>query len=199
MSDQIFPFQLVVYLAGIVAEIVIRVPFQQQRRKNKIVVNRTDAQETLLLVLLFLGSYFIPLFYIFTPWLHFADYSLGKWAHWLGSIILAGAVLIFWRAHVDLGQNWSPTLQLRESHGLVTEGIYRFIRHPMYASQWLWVIAQALLLQNWIAGLSGIVCFLPFYVLRVPAEEQMMIEHFGEAYRTYMHRTGRLWPRWRTR
>ena len=62
----------------------------------------------------------------------------------------------------------------------------------MYASQWLWGMAQALLLQNWIAGWAGVVLFVPLYVFRVVREERMMLEQFEEAYRAYMNRTGRV-------
>ncbi len=186
----------IIYLAGLVAQIAIRAPFDRQRRKNKIVTSRINRQEVVALSLLFLGDFFLPLAYIFTPWLSFADYQLPGWAGWLGVVILASALGVFWRAHVDLGQNWSPTLQIREGHLLVTNGLYRYIRHPMYASQWLWVIAQVLLLQNWIAGVGGLILFLPLYFIRVPQEEQMMIDRFGEEYRAYMQRTGRVLPRW---
>ncbi len=69
------------------------------------------------------------------------------------------------------------------------------IRHPMYASQWLWVIAQPLLLQNWAAGFINLIIFIPFYLLRVQAEEQMMVDKFGEQYKTYMGCTGRVLPK----
>jgi len=104
-------------------------------------------------------------------------------------------VWLFWRSHGDLGRNWSPSLQLREGHELVTGGVYRSIRHPMYASMWLWGVAQALLLQNWIAGWAGLVSFVPLYLLRVPREERMMLDEFGEEYRSYMNRTGCIIPR----
>jgi protein-S-isoprenylcysteine O-methyltransferase Ste14 len=52
-----------------------------------------------------------------------------------------------------------------------------------------------LLLQNWIAGWASLVLFLPVYLLRVPREEQMMLDEFAEEYRTYMNRTGRVIPR----
>jgi len=59
-------------------------------------------------------------------------------------------------------------------------------------------LAQALLLQNWIAGFAMLASLLPLYLVRVPREEQMMLEHFGEEYRLYMNRTGRVVPRlWR--
>jgi len=65
----------------------------------------------------------------------------------------------------------------------------------MYASMWLWGIGQALVLQNWIAGWAGLVSVALLYLLRVPREEQMMLDEFGGWYRAYMDRTGRVVPR----
>ena len=64
----------------------------------------------------------------------------------------------------------------------------------MYTSLWLWAMAQALLLTNWIAGLSGIITFGFLYFLRVGNEEKMMLEQFGEQYQAYRQRTKRLVP-----
>jgi len=102
---------------------------------------------------------------------------------------------LLWRAHVDLGRNWSPSPEILETHSLVTEGVYRRIRHPMYAAHMLWGVAQALLLGNWIAGPALIATFVPLYLFRAPREEQMLADHFGGAYREHMKRTGRLVPR----
>ena len=65
----------------------------------------------------------------------------------------------------------------------------------MYAAHWLWESAQALLLQNWIAGPSLLLTLLPRYLVRVPLEEHMLLEQFGQAYSEYMSRTGRVIPR----
>ena len=116
---------------------------------------------------------------------------------WAGVVILAGALFVFIRAHRDLKANWSPSLEIFQGHSLVTGGIYAIIRHPMYASQWLWVIAQILLLQNWLAGPLNLVFFIPFYTLRVRAEEKMMLDTFGEDYRACMRQTGGVIPRLR--
>ena len=105
------------------------------------------------------------------------------------------ALIVFWRAHADLKTNWSPSLETREKHELITHGIYGYIRHPMYASQWLWVIAQPLLLQNWLAGWLDLFVFILFYVLRVRAEEKMMIDTFGDQYRDYMKKVGGVFPK----
>src|SRR5512139_2323942 len=168
----------VIYFVGIVAEIIIRAPINQKRKQGKINEQRVTSQERTLLGLLFLAMFFVPIIYATTNWLDFANYTLPAWAGWLGVLLLLGAILVFWRAHADLGVYWSPSLEIREKHELVTRGIYSIIRHPMYASQWLWVIAQPLLLQNWISGFLNLLVFIRFYFLRVEAEEQMMMETF---------------------
>ena len=184
-----------IYFAAILAEMVIRAPLNRKRKQEKMSERRVTTQEKTLLGLLFLGMFFIPILYAATDWLSFADYRLPVWAGWLGVLLLAGAVFVFWRAHADLGLNWSPTLEIREKHELITRGIYGVIRHPMYASQWLWVLAQPLLLQNWMAGWLNLIIFIFFYFLRVKAEEQLMIEQFGDQYRAYMQKVGGVLPK----
>ncbi|HET9915278.1 MAG TPA: protein-S-isoprenylcysteine O-methyltransferase [Anaerolineales bacterium] len=185
----------VIYFVGIVAETIIRAPINQKRKQGRMSEQRITSQERTLLGLLFLGMFLVPLIYAATSWLDFANYRLPTWAGWLGVLLLIGALLVFWRAHADLGVNWSPSLEIREKHELVTRGIYSVIRHPMYASQWLWVIAQPLLLQNWIAGFLNLLVFSSFYFLRVKTEEQMMMETFGDQYRVYREKVGGVLPR----
>ena len=187
------------YFLGMLAEIAIRLPHERRRRGQRVAVGRVSGMEQSLLGLMFLGMLFVPAVHALTPWLDRADYRLspeaGGRAGGIGVVVLAAAVWLLWRSHADLGRNWSPSLQLREGHELVTGGVYRSIRHPMYASQWVWGVAQALLLRNWISGWSGLVLFAPLYLSRIPCEEQMMLEQFGEEYSAYMNRTGRIFPR----
>ena len=184
-----------VYFAVLIIEIIIRVPLNQRRKQEKMSEQRVTSRERILLGLLSLGGFFIPILYAATHWLDFANYTLPVWARWIGVLLAAGAVFVFWHAHADLGLNWSPSLEIRERHELITRGIYGVIRHPMYASQWLLVIAQPLLLPNWIAGFLNLLVFIPFYLLRVKAEEQMMAETFGEQYHAYMQKVGSILPK----
>jgi protein-S-isoprenylcysteine O-methyltransferase Ste14 len=66
----------------------------------------------------------------------------------------------------------------------------------MYASIFLWNIGQGLVLANWLAGWAALGAFGLLYAVRVPREERMMRQAFGDAYVAYTARTGRLWPRW---
>ena len=187
------------FLVGMILVEVIRAPHRARvsraRRKGEMVATRVRGVEAVLMTLSFFGLYLLPLVYIFSSWLSFANYTLPDWAGWLGIILMVCALYIIWRAHADLGRNWSPSLEVVEDQKLVTGGIYRYMRHPIYTAMWLFTIAQALLLHNWIAGLGGLLIYIPLYFIRVPREEQMMIDQFGDEYRTYMQRTGRFLPR----
>lgn len=185
----------IAYWVGLVVQFAIRAPFNRTWKSGTKTVQRISVTETILLGLLMLGNLVLPLIYSVTNWLDFANYTLPPWMGWLGVVLMACALFIFWRSHADLKSNWSPSLEIRSDHTLITNGIYRSIRHPMYASQWVWVIAQVLLLQNWIAGLTGLLVFTLFYFLRVPAEEKMMLEIFGDQYRDYMTKTGGVIPK----
>ena len=185
----------IVFWGGVIAEMAIRAPISQKQRKEAKSERRISRQETTMLGLLFFAMFLLPLIYSATTWLDFANYSLPVWAGWLGVVLILLALLVFWRSHADLGLNWSPSLEIRTEHKLITNGIFGYIRHPMYTSQWIWVIAQPLLLQNWIAGFLNLLVFIAFYTLRVRAEEKMMLDTFGDEYREYMNKTGAIFPK----
>jgi len=136
----------------------------------------------------------VPGIYVLTGEPKFAEYHFLPALAWTGAVTFALSLWLFYRTHKELGRNWSVTLEIRERHTLVTSGVYRRVRHPMYSAFWLWALAQALLLPNWIAGPSGLVGFGILFFLRVHQEEKLMIETFGEDYRRYMARTSRILP-----
>jgi protein-S-isoprenylcysteine O-methyltransferase Ste14 len=186
---------VLIYWLGLVAEIVIRAPYQKTAREGPKTDQRKSRTEDILLGLLYVALIFLPLIYSATNWLAFANYSLPAWLGWFGVFVLVCSLIVFARSHTDLKSYWSPTLEIRKDHALITNGIYHYIRHPMYASMWLGAIAQILLLQNWLAGPMYLILFTLFYFLRVPAEEKMMLDTFGDEYREYMQKTGKVIPK----
>jgi protein-S-isoprenylcysteine O-methyltransferase Ste14 len=185
----------VFFLAGFVAYLTIRGVFRKRAKSTEKIVSQLDAPEKILLFVVGVGNILLPVIYLFTPWLSFADYRLPEVIPWMGAVFMVGALWLFYRSHTDLGENWSVTLEVRKDHRLITQGVYRLIRHPMYAAIFLFGLAQGTLLSNWLAGWSGFATFALLYLVRVPREEEMMCEHFGENYREYMEKTGRVFPR----
>jgi protein-S-isoprenylcysteine O-methyltransferase Ste14 len=188
------PWNLV-FLISFIVYVSIRGVFKQRTKTNETVVSRLDAVERTLMGIVIPGGLLLPVIYLFSPWLSFADYHLPVFAPWCGVVLMAAALWLFYRSHADLGLNWSVTLEVRKGHQLINRGVYRSIRHPMYASIWLYSLAQGLLLENWLAGWYAFAAFALMYFVRTPREEQMMCETFGKEYRDYMRQTGRLFPR----
>lgn len=179
---------------GLVLTIIIRVPHENKKAKIKVVKSHKTPLETALIAIIAIGMMLLPVLAIFTPLLAFADYSLSPVAFALGVVMLIGNLYLFYRSHLDLGANFSPTLEIREGHKLVTKGVYQTIRNPMYTSIFFYGLAQMLLLPNWIAGPAGFIAIAVLFVLRVRFEEKMMIEEFGDEYIVYMQKTKRLLP-----
>jgi len=192
MPDSIFK---IIYFIGWLIASFVRQKHAKQTKQNTIVDDRKIGLEKYFVIPGFICFVIIPPVYIFTPLLNFADYTLPLWLGWIGTVIYIFALWLFWRSLANLGRNWSLSVQIRDEHTLVTEGVYRYIRHPLYASGFLTGIATALMLHNWIAGLSWLAISIPIYLTRVDHEEQMMLDNFGKQYEEYMNRTGRLIPR----
>ena len=127
-------------------------------------------------------------------WSKFA-LPLPDFVRWTG-VLLNAASLGFWTwTHLTLGTLWSAQLQLRAGHRLVTCGPYAKIRHPMYTAILAWLLGIGLILSNALIFLL-MAPLIVILVGRVPREEQMMLDHFGDAYRDYMSRAGRFLPKW---
>jgi len=182
-----------VIIAASVVMVVIRAPHGQRSRTVKIVTDNKGTLELLLLALAWAG-FFVPLIWIVSPAFSVAEYPLRPAPLAAGVLCLVAGLWLFYRSHADLGTNWSITLQVREQHRLITRGVYRRVRHPMYAALLLYGVGQALALPNWIAGPSYLVAFGILYAFRVGAEERMMLAQFGDEYAAYMTRTKRLVP-----
>jgi protein-S-isoprenylcysteine O-methyltransferase Ste14 len=180
--------------AGVIGWYVIRYPHQRRSRRTPIASRRERIREGMLLAISFAGLFVLPAIYVTTGEPRIADYPFHPAMAWCGAAVFAAALIGFYRTHRDLGRFWSVTLEIRQTHQLVTTGVYRHVRHPMYAAFFMWAVAQTLLLPNWIAGPAGLVGFGTLFGLRVAREERMMEATFGDAYRAYAARTWRVVP-----
>jgi protein-S-isoprenylcysteine O-methyltransferase Ste14 len=182
------------FLAALVAFGAIRFPREWKGWKVAVARSEYGWREHFRVAASTWGLAIIPVIDTTTTFLRGADLTFRPWLAWLGAAVFALALWIFWSAHRELGRNFSPTLVVREQHTLVTAGIYGYMRHPMYTAFWLWVIAQALLLQNWVVAICGVVGWGILFFDRIGQEEAMMRETFGEQYEAFARRTKRLVP-----
>lgn len=153
-----------------------------------------QGRERTLVFLVGVGMLYLPAIAVATPFLDFARYGTPVWLLALGALPAVCGIWLFWLSHADLGKNWSPVLELRESHALVTGGIYAHIRHPMYAAIFLIVAAQFAFLGNLLAGPAGLLAFALLYLDRIASEEAMMADRFGADWTRYVAKTGRILP-----
>lgn len=150
----------------------------------------------LILLRLFGFSMWIALF----VWLW--DPSSFSWARlplpeefrWTG--LAVGAVAFCWLVWMlrSLGKNLTDTVVTRKDASLVTNGPYRFIRHPMYVGVLMIALAVSLTALNWLFLLMGGAVFM-MMCFRLPIEERNLIARFGDEYRRYMQTTGRFFPK----
>jgi len=182
-----------VVLVGTVVMIAIRAPHGRRSRSVTVAKSHKTALETGLLVLAWVG-FFVPLIWIASTVFSFAEYPLRVGPLVAGVTCFVIGLWLFHRSHTDLGTNWSITLEVRDQHRLITRGVYRQIRHPMYSALFLYSLGHALVVPNWVAGPSNVIAFAVLFAFRVRAEERMMVDEFGAEYAAYSARTKRLVP-----
>lgn len=183
-----------IWFAGLIGWYVIRHPFARKAKKIGVSKSLFDYRELILLTVASLGLFVTPALYTLTGFPASLDRPFISAIAWLGLVPLCVSLWLFRRSHVDLGDNWSISLQVRKHHTLVKTGVYRLIRHPMYSSFFLLGLSQMLLLPNWLAGASGLIGVALLFVFRVRREEYMMLQTIGDEYRGYMASTKRLIP-----
>jgi protein-S-isoprenylcysteine O-methyltransferase Ste14 len=182
-----------IVLLASVALVAIRAPHGHRSRHVPVAKSHKGPLEIALLTVAWI-AFLLPLLWVVTPLLSFADYALRAVPLNAGVVALVWGLWLFHRTHEELGTHWSITLEVRERHRLVAEGPYRRVRHPMYLALLIYAAGMALVLPNWIAGPAYLVAMLLLFALRVGPEERMMLEAFGGEYEAYRSRTKRLVP-----
>ena len=112
----------------------------------------------------------------------------------VGSIVMwAGLFIRVW-AVSRIGLAFTTVVMAHENQKVVTNGPYRFIRHPAYAGSMLIFIGFGISMGN-IIGLALIIAVIFFgYFQRIKVEEHVMLSTIGDEYRKYMEKTKRIIP-----
>jgi len=190
------PFQIAVVALLICMKLVRLRTWRLTGRRAAQADMRRHPQDALLLwvsgVTMLAG---LVVYLAFVQHIAFAHVPLSPPIRWAAVAVAAAALgLLGWADHA-LGQNLSVVAQIKSNHTLITDGPYRWVRHPIYAAALWHFAALAVVTANWLAGGLLVGGILLLYVFRIPREERLLQTHFGDAYRQYAARTGRFWPR----
>ena len=96
-------------------------------------------------------------------------------------------------AHITLWRLYSSTLVIKEDHRLITHGVYRFTRHPIYLGTIMATIGLSVFASS-MYGFFAMITQLPFFLNRIRIEERLLTEEFGDEYREYKMAVKKLIP-----
>lgn len=149
-----------------------------------------------------LFAFAIPAFFVFSAgvavcgWDFVRRYEDGwspSWVAVAGGVLVVAAIVHNVACQVTLGRSYSSSLVTREDHRLVTRGMYRYVRHPIYFGV-LCVVTGIALFTTSLLGLVVMWGVIPFFLRRIRLEEQMLLEEYGSEYEDYRKRTKKLVP-----
>ena len=119
---------------------------------------------------------------------------------WINMLIVIGIILVILGCYVNvqgrltLKQNWANQVTIYHHQQLVSSSVYKWVRHPLYASLIWMFCGVALIFCNWLALLSVLAIFVPMMIYRAKQEEKLLCEEFS-AYIDYQRKTGMLFPK----
>lgn len=189
-------FALAIFVVGVLVGGYYR--YKAEKAGEPISWNEEGAVVMVLLRVFGVIGWLSVLTYLINPaWMNWSEMPLPDGARWVGvGTGIVSVPLLYW-LFKSIGRNITQSVKTRKEHQLVTSGPYRWVRHPLYSVGTLLFLSFALMASNWFIALSSLLG-LVMLMVRLPKEEQNLIEKFGDEYKNYMKRTGRLIPKIRT-
>jgi protein-S-isoprenylcysteine O-methyltransferase Ste14 len=110
-----------------------------------------------------------------------------------GAVLLTAGVVLLVVATLDLGASWRVGIEERARPGLVTTGLYRYSRNPIFLAMLVTLVGYVLLLPTRLS-LALLAAASLGIRLQIGAEEAYLSHAYGDAYRIYARRVGRFVP-----
>ncbi len=176
------------YAAFAVIRLAYRIPAAKREAGEKHELPRAAALTLTVGILAYFAC--IILYLLYLPWILWFQLSYLIWIRWLALPIAILCVPALYWSHCTLGKQYSASLEIQSNHKVITDGPYSRVRHPMYTIFIVFSIAMALLTLNLLIIFFSILISISFPSV-AKQEELMLIDTFGDEYRTYMKRSGR--------
>ena len=97
-------------------------------------------------------------------------------------------------SYKSLGKFYSQDIVILKEHELVEKKLYRFVRHPQYASQLLSDLGAGIALLSYLVTPVVILVEIPLFIMRARFEEKMLLKHFGSQFVSYKKKSGFMIP-----
>ncbi|HPT13522.1 MAG TPA: isoprenylcysteine carboxylmethyltransferase family protein [Bacteroidales bacterium] len=118
----------------------------------------------------------------------------GAWINYTGLGLMLAGMLIRFIAIYTLGKFFTVDVSIHDNHHLVTNGLYRYIRHPAYTGSLMTFTGFGLSMNNWVSLIIVVVPLLLTFLYRIKVEESTLLGQSGLEYSEYMKHTWRLLP-----
>jgi len=163
-------------------------------KKGNVVKEKKSIVETGSMMVFFLAN--VILVYLQVGTVSFGNH-LNLFIMLLGTILIVFGTAVNIAGRLSLKENWGNQIKIYENHTLVESGVYRFVRHPLYASTILMLYGFALLFSNWAVFVLNTLIFIPFMVYRAKQEDAMLAVTFPDLFHEYQIKTGLFLPKFR--
>ncbi len=107
-------------------------------------------------------------------------------------MIIGGMIMV--TSRIQLGKYGTPVIHTGEEHKLVTKGLYKVVRHPMYFGAILMMLGPYIAFRSILVLIGTVVSYIPLMKMRIKLEEETLIGTFGDDYKNYIKRTRKLIP-----
>ena len=151
----------------------------------------SDKFSVILILAMSLLSVVVPV----VDWAYFkTDQSTLSVFTFIGAaVIVLGIIFRAWSVKT-LCRFFTPTVQIKQDHVLVTSGPYSVVRHPSYLGAYLSITGGAILLESIVGFITACIAMFTAYYVRISIEERELQNHFGEKYKYYKKTTKRIIP-----
>lgn len=127
-------------------------------------------------------------------WVSYFKIDLPQSLRLGGGALGVGALPFIAWVHSILDKQFSPDLELKDNHQLITSGPYEIVRHPMYTGLFAFMLGVSLMSANLMVLVPHLMAII-IHCFRIEREEAMLIDKFGQEYKDYMEETGRIIPK----
>ncbi|MFX0023542.1 MAG: methyltransferase family protein [Candidatus Hermodarchaeota archaeon] len=177
---------IIYYIVGAIDIMIRPIPEKIKITTVEKVISLMGLLQPFLLILAYLEN-----MHIITPFILIWNDPIVSYIGF-GFLIIGGVIMIISR--IQLGRYGTPIIYTGKGHKLVTRGLYKIVRHPMYFGGIFMMVGPYLAFRSILVLIS--MTILNFYLvkMRIKIEEETLIGTFGDKYRDYIKRTKKLIP-----